>query len=360
MITRARWWAAAGVLALLLAGCGYDDTPLPEPSASPPLPTAPKATCPTDDATLESYDPGVGVPSGPTLDRIVADHKLVVGVSADTYLMGSRNPKTNRLEGFDIEFARAIGEALFAGTPLGFEVGRDIQFRVITAADRIPLLGGPDANGDKHPAELDLVIRNFTINCERWDQIDFSAEYYHASQKVLVRADLAEGYTGPDSLSGKKVCAPTGSTSLVNITDPDKGGNPDIVVVQAANHTGCLIKLQQGEVDAITGDDTVLAGLAAQDPYAVVPPPCEVDPNTGELQTRGCQNPLTDEPYGIGVAKGREDLVRFVNYVLERMTVPGGGWQRAYDRWLRGPLGECTEDCQPGDQGVAPELRYGR
>ena len=34
------------------------------------------------------------------------------------------------------------------------------------------------------------------------------------------------------------------------------------------SHTGCLVLFQQGKVDAITGDDTVLAGLAAQDPYA--------------------------------------------------------------------------------------------
>ena len=352
---RARWWTAAAVMTVVLAGCGYDDTPLPPEPEAPPLPTAAKSSCETDESTLESYDPGLTVPRGPTLDRIVADHKLIVGVSADTYLMGSRNPKTNRLEGFDIEFAQAIGQALFEDTPEGFEVGRDIQYRVITAADRIPLLGGPDTAGEEKPAELDLVIRNFTINCERWGQIDFSAEYYHASQKVLVRSDLAKDYSGPQSLSGKDVCAPTGSTSLVNITDPDKGGNPDIVVVQAANHTGCLIKLQQGEVDAITGDDTVLAGLAAQDPYAVVPPPCD------EGETTGCQNPLTDEPYGIGVPDGRKDLVQFVNYVLEQMIEgPGQEWQRAYNRWLRGPLGICTEDCLPGDQGVPPELRYGR
>ena len=152
-----------------------------------------------------------------------------------------------------------------------------------------------------------------------------------------------------------KVCAPIGSTSLVNITNPDLGGEPDADIVPATNHTGCLIKFQQGEVDAITGDDTVLAGLAAQDPYAVVPPPCE------DGETTRCQNPITDEPYGIGVPKGQEDLVRFVNYVLEQMIEGDGGeWQRGYNRWLRGPLGECTEDCAPGDQGVPPDRRYGR
>jgi len=355
MNTRAKLGAAAAVLAVLLAGCGYDDTPLPKEPDALPLPSASQSDCTTDESTLESYDPGDGVPSGPTIDRIRADHKLIVGVSADTYLMGSRNPETNRIEGFDIEFARAIGQALFEDTEEGFEVGRDIQFRVITAADRIKLLGGPDAEGVDHPAELDLVVRNFTINCSRWEQIDFSAEYYHASQKVLLRADLAETYSGTQDLADKKVCAPIGSTSLVNITNPELGGEPDAIVVQATNHTGCLIKLQQGEVDAITGDDTVLAGLAAQDPYAVVPPPCPEDEDVVP-----CQDPITDEPYGIGVPKGREDLVRFVNYVLEQMIDNTDDWQKAYNHWLKGPLGLCTEDCQPGDQGVPPLLRYGR
>ncbi len=53
---------------------------------------------------------------------------------------------------------------------------------------------------------------------------------------------------------------------------------------------------QEGGVDAITGDDTVLAGLAAQDPYAVVPE----------------QEAFTAEPYGIGVnaAAGRPRPLR--------------------------------------------------
>ena len=59
---------------------------------------------------------------------------------------------------------------------------------------------------------------------------------------------------------------------------------------------------QRGEVDAITGDDTVLAGLADQDPFAeVVQAPA-----------------FTAEPYGLGVNQKHVDFVRFVNGVLER------------------------------------------
>ena len=63
---------------------------------------------------------------------------------------------------------------------------------------------------------------------------------------------------------------------------------------------------QQGKVDAITGDDTILAGFAAQDPYAKV---------VGDA--------FSDEPYGIGVAADQVDMVRFVNGVLDQAKADG-------------------------------------
>jgi polar amino acid transport system substrate-binding protein len=44
------------------------------------------------------------------------------------------------------------------------------------------------------------------------------------------------------------------------------------------------------------------------------------------------------EPYGVGVRKGSDDLVRFVNGVLEEIRADGT-WERLYDRWLLRSLG---------------------
>ena len=57
--------------------------------------------------------------------------------------------------------------------------------------------------------------------------------------------------------SGQRVCAPTQTTSLTKLRSVN-----GVTVVTADNHTGCLVKFQQGQADAITGDDTVLAGLS--------------------------------------------------------------------------------------------------
>lgn len=312
--------ASTGIIAALVSGCGYDDTPLPEKEAAEaPAPAAP-ADCTTDQSTLASYEPSAEVVG--KVAEIRERGRLIVGVSADTYLMGSANPESgNKIEGFDIDFAKAIGRAIFEDTPDGFEAGRNIQFRVITAAQRIELL----LSGD-----LDLVIRNFTINCDRWEDIAFSQVYYGATQKVLVNKSIADdGYDGVADLEDLSVCAPTGSTSLDNVVEAaEREGAEPPTLEPAANHTGCLIKFQRGEVQAITGDDTVLAGLAAQDPYAVVPE----------------QTPLNDEPYGIGANKDDVDLVKFVNAVLEDMR--DGAWEATYNRWLRQAL-SGVEAIQP-------------
>lgn len=304
--TTLRQLAAAATL-LVLTGCGYSATPVPE--AVTPEPAAPASTAPCTDTgnPTRSYAPVAGglpapgdLPSGSTMAEIRERGFLVAGVSGDSYLLASRNPFSGVIEGFDIDMVNQVAAAIF-GTAKGH-----VQLRVISAADRIPLLQSGD---------VDIVARNMTINCSRWDQIAFSAEYFHSGQKILVQK--GSGITKVADLSGKRACAPAGTTSLDQIQELA----PDAIPVTAGNHTGCLLKFQNGETDAITGDDTVLAGLAAQDPYAVVV--------TGET--------LTDEPYGIGVNADDVDLVRFVNGVLERMRTDGS-WQASYAKWFQPSL----------------------
>lgn len=293
-MSRSRTLAATlAAAAVLLAACGYDATPVPK--AQPAEPKAASSSKPVQcDNPTQSYTPSND--RAKAVAELKNKGRLVVGVSGDTFQMGFSDPVDGELKGFDIEFAKAIAKAL----------GVTLDLRVISAADRTVLLD----NGT-----IDMVARNMTVNCERWEQVAFSSVYYNATQKVLVRRDQAASYQGPESLSGKKVCAPTATTSLARITEVAPGAEP----VGASNHTGCLILFQKGDVDAITGDDTVLAGLAAQDPYAVVPPQ---------------QTKLSDEPYGLAFNEGAVDLVRFANSVLQQMRTDGE-WQDAYATWLK-------------------------
>ena len=305
---------AAVASAAALSACtlfSYTSTPLPSASP-PPQPTSTSAAKPSScDRPLASYAPSATA-RGSTLAKIRERGRLIAGVSADTYLLGSRNPFTGQIEGFDIDMVKAVAEAIFGDE-------NRYQLKVITAVQRIPAL---------EKGEVDIVARNMTINCDRWKQIAFSTEYYRSGQKILVRkGSKADSIK---DLAGQKVCAPKGTSSMDNLIKEA----PKAIPVAADNHTGCLTLFQQSEVAAITGDDTVLAGLAAQDPYAIVPD----------------QKAFTVEPYGLGFNKDDVDFVRFVNARLAEMR-NSGEWTRIYDRWLKDVLGPAP---------APPTAVYGR
>lgn len=322
----------AGSLALLFAAtaCGsssYDATPLPVKETPP---AAKPAAPPTQDCTnaLQSYAPDGPLPApnqmpaGSTMARIHSYGRLVAGVSADSLNLGSRNPLTGAIEGFDIDMINAVAAAIW-GTAEGH-----VELRVISSPQRLPVLKAP-----RQPGAVDIVARNMTINCARWKEIAFSAEYYHSGQKLLVQRDMKAKTLA--ELSGQKICAPTGSTSYDNMIK----ANPKVIPVNADTDTGCLVLFQQGKVVGITGDDTVLAGDAAQDPYAKV--------TDAEA--------FSDEPYGLGMNPGEVDFVKFVNGVLEKMKAQPSGtvksaWQQSYNKWLGPALGPA----------VPPQPVYGR
>ena len=311
--------AAAG--AVVVSACSvfsYSPTPLPSAAPSAP-PSAASTTAPaTCDNALESYRPSGALPKpddlpkGSTMAKIKQRGRLIAGVSADTYLLASRNPLDGKIEGFDIDMVKALAKAIFGDED-------KYQLKVITAAQRIPAL----QNGD-----VDVVARAMTINCDRWKQIAFSTEYYRAGQKILVRKGSKDNSI--KDLSGKKVCAPNGTSSIANLIKLA----PKAIAVGSDSHTGCLVLFQQGQVDAITGDDTILAGLAAQDPYAFVPD----------------QTAFTAEPYGLGFNAKNVDLVRFANARLEQLR-DDGEWTTIYNRWLKDSLGPAP---------APPKAVYGR
>jgi polar amino acid transport system substrate-binding protein len=301
--------AAAGLLiAGLLAGCGGGSgtTSAPGPSLAPPMPVGVKDPAPTPstaaagttscDVRHSSLRPEPGNPaSGPTLDKIKARGRLIVGVDQTTYQFGYRDAKTGQIVGFDSDIVRQVAKDLL-GNPDA------IQFRAVTSAQRIPVI-------QNH--EVDLVAHTMTINCDRLKQVDFSSVYFDAGQRVLVPSTST--VTGIQDLGGKKVCAAEGSTSIVNI-----GKAPSHpIAVSVADWADCLVLLQQGQVAAISTDDTILQGMVAQDP--------------DNLKLVGPK--FTDEPYGLAVNKDANDLLRFVNGVLERIR-SDGTWKSLYRQWV--------------------------
>jgi polar amino acid transport system substrate-binding protein len=247
------------------------------------------------------------MPAGSTMAAIQKRGRLIAAVSADTLLFSFRNPVTNQIEGFDVDWVKQVATAILGPNP-------QIEYRVVNYAQRIPALTS---------GQVDIVADVMTINCQRWNQIAFSSEYYSAGQKVLVAKNSTA--KNIDQLNGKKVCVATGST---NIDELKK--HPGVVPVPVPDISDCMVLFQQGKVDAVTGDDTVLAGFVAQDPYAKI---------VGQA--------FTKEPYGLGMRLDQKDLVSFVNAVLARDRA-NGTWAAIYKKWL------------PGEVPPAPVAQYGR
>jgi polar amino acid transport system substrate-binding protein len=303
MRTRAALAATAQAPEIGLAGCSGDSSnsgdssPLPSGSAPAPGAAAPADTSCNARASLRPTGalPKAGqMPAGSKMAEIQRRGRLILGTSQDTLLFSSRNPFTGKVEGFDVDMARLIAAAIF-GDP------DKIQIKVIGYDKRV---------SSAVDGSVDIVADTMTANCARWKDVNFSEIYYDAGQKVLVSSDSTA--KSIDDLGGKKVCAASGSTSFDNI---GKVATKPIAVAKPS-FGDCLVAFQQNDVDAISTDDTILAGMAAQDPYAKV-----VGPR------------FTEEPYGMAMSPKSPEFARFVNAVLEKAKADGT-WTATYKRWL--------------------------
>jgi polar amino acid transport system substrate-binding protein len=263
--------------------------------AAAAAPAAPAASCNPKASSIRPSGPPQ-VTGGSFMARIKARGSLIVGVDQSTYHFGFLNPLDKQIEGFDIDIVHAIAKAIF-GNP-----GK-VQFKAISDADRIPdILNG----------SVDIVAHTMTITCKRLQQVDFSSVYFEAAQRVLVLSDSTA--TSLADLHGQNVCATSGSTS-VNAIAVAKA-----IPVTVDFWTDCLVRLQQGDVAAISTDDSILYGLAAQDPF-----------------TKLVGGKLTDEPYGLAISKQHPEFVAFVNAVLQQLRT-NGQWASSYAHWVGTPV----------------------
>jgi polar amino acid transport system substrate-binding protein len=298
--------APVAIAAIVAGSCVRADVPesLPGPTTTTteaPAPPEPEPACGDPVASLRPSGPATSqVPAGSYMAEIRDRGQLRVGVDVATLRLSSIDPLTGEFEGFDVDIAREVGTALF-GDPDA------IAFIGIPSSERVQAL----VDG-----RVDLVASAFTPTCSRREEIAFSTDYYTSSQDVLLRDDdPAESVA---DLAGRRICASAGTTTLANIAELPE---PAPIPVPAAERADCLVMLQQGEVDGMSTNDTILAGFNAQDP-----------------NLRILDADLSDEPTALGLPQGHDEWVRYVNAVLDDVRT-SGRWQQLYDQWLADLLG---------------------
>ncbi|MGW0732561.1 glutamate ABC transporter substrate-binding protein [Streptomyces sp. NPDC002851] len=222
--------------------------------------------------------------------------KLIIGAKADQPYLGFQDQSSKEYSGFDIEIAKMIA------ADLGFSP-KQIEWKTVDSGARETTV----AKGD-----VDLMIGTYTINDERRKQVDFAGPYFHAGASLLVRKDEKE-IKGPETVRGKKVCSIVGSTPLQNIKKPKYGAE----VTELSKYSECVAQLLNNQVDAVTTDDAILMGYAAQ--------------NEGKLKVVG--DTFSDEPYGVGLKKGDKALQKAVADAIKAHQ-KNGDYKKAFEATL--------------------------
>ncbi|MEU1343807.1 glutamate ABC transporter substrate-binding protein [Streptomyces sp. NPDC090075] len=230
--------------------------------------------------------------------------KITVGIKFDQPGIGQKTPQG--YSGFDVDVATYVAKKL------GYSADQ-IEWKESKSADRETML----QRGD-----VDFIAASYSITPERQQKVDFAGPYLLAHQDVLIRSDDTS-ITSASDLNSKKLCSVTGSTSAQNVKDKLA---PKADLQQYPTYSACLTGLQNKAIDALTTDDSILAGYASQSQFK------------GKFKLGGLK--MTNENYGIGVKKG-SDLKAKINTALESM-VSDGSWQKAVDKNF-GPAGYKNE-----------------
>jgi glutamate transport system substrate-binding protein len=150
---------------------------------------------------------------------------------------------------------------------------------------------------------VDMVVATYSITDERKELVDFAGPYYVAQQDILVQ-EGNEDIAAAEDLEGNVLCSASGSRSAETITE-----TMEIAAEtrEAQNYSECLQLLTDGQVDAVTTDNTILAGFAAQQP--------------GTFELLGLE--MQEERYGVGLPKGSTERCEQVNAAITQMYEDG-------------------------------------
>ena len=148
-----------------------------------------------------------------------------------------------KYSGFDVDVANYVAKEL------GHK-DSDIQFVEARPPQRETLIS---------TGQVNYIVGTYSITDERKKKVDFAGPYFIAGQDLLVRADDTS-ITGPDTLTGKKLCSVKGSTSAAT----SRTSSPGVQLQEYDTYSLCVEALKAKVVDALTTDNTILAGYASQ------------------------------------------------------------------------------------------------
>jgi glutamate transport system substrate-binding protein len=228
------------------------------------------------------------------------ENAIVIGTKFDQPGLGLRNPDGS-MSGFDVDVATYVAGEL-GYTP------EQIEWKESPSGQRETLIQND---------QVDYIVATYSITDSRKEKVDFAGPYLVTGQSLLVREDNTD-ITGAASLANnKRLCSVSGSTPAQKIKDE----YPGVQLQQYDTYSACIEALKNGAIDAVTTDEVILAGYAAQTPDAF----------------KIVGDTFSEERYGIGLKKGDAEMRAKINDAIEKME-SSGAWKEAFDKNL-GPAG---------------------
>lgn len=241
-----------------------------------------------------------------------AEGSIRIGIKFDQPGLGFQDGSD--YTGFDTDVARYVAEAL------GY------------SEDQIEWVPAPSAQRENllQTGQVDMIFATYSITDKRKEVVSFAGPYFVAGQDLLVAAD-DDSITGPEDLEGKNLCSVTGSTSAQRIKDEYAAGTN---LLEQPGYAECVTALTAGQVDAVTTDDIILAGLAS------------VPANEGKVKVVG--NPFSEENYGVGLPKD-SDQCEAINEAIGAM-IEDGTWEQLIEKNVGASAFQYNADLNPPDQ----------
>ncbi len=188
--------------------------------------------------------------------------------------------ENGEIVGADVDIAKAIAEKL----------GKELE---ITNIDFDAALTGA-ATG-----KYDMAVAGITANDERRENMNFSVDYYTASQAIIVKADST--IAASKDLEGKTISCQEGTTGEQFLLDNN------YAIQSFKTGAEAITALTSGKVDAVVIDDAVARALSKEQNGA----------------TKVLDEALTQEAYAIALKKGNDELTKEIDGALEALKAEG-------------------------------------
>ena len=158
--------------------------------------------------------------------------------------------------------------------------------------------------------KIDFIAAGMTNTADRAKKVNFSDDYFIASQVIIVRKD-SDVVMSKDDLAGKKIGVQLGTTGEIEAKTIE-GATVDSYDAGYA----AVMDLANGKLDAVVIDQKPAEKFVGKNDQVMI-----------------LDEELTKEAYAIAVNKNNEELLATINEVIKELQ-DSGEYDKIYDQFF--------------------------